>query len=106
MLSLFRRNPAPAAPAVFPAARFRPAAHVSAAAQGGRTVLLDQRAGEYIGLDEVGTRIWELLGEGRDLSGVADALEAEYDAPRHVLERDVAAVAAKLATLGVLQSCA
>lgn len=105
MLSLFRRTPAHAAAAVAMTARFRPAAHVSAAAQGGRTVLLDQRGGEYIGLDEVGTRIWELLAEGRDLSRVVDALEAEYDAPREVLERDAAAVAARLAGLGVMEPC-
>ena len=33
---------------------------------GGETVLLDLASEQYFGLDAVGTRIWQLLGEGAD----------------------------------------
>ena len=98
---IFRKSrPDPGPPP--PETRFAPAPGVVFTREGGRTVLLDARAGEYFGLDEVGTRVWELLGGGADLRGVADALEAEYDAPRETLARDAAELAAKLEAHGLL----
>lgn len=49
----------------------------------GEAVLLDPDAGTYFGLNEVGTRAWNLLGErtGATLAAVHAALLAEYDAP-------------------------
>ena len=56
---------------------------------GGEAVILDLAAGTYYGLNEVGTRIWILLAEGRGEEGIAAALTDEYevtleDALRHV----------------------
>ncbi|HEX8694289.1 MAG TPA: PqqD family protein [Longimicrobium sp.] len=105
MFRLFRRTQASAAaPAPAPGARFRAAPSVTCTRDGGRTVLLDHRAGEFYGLDEVATRLWELLGGGATLAEAVDALEAEYEAPREVLERDAAALAARLVSLGVLEA--
>jgi hypothetical protein len=51
----------------------------------GEAVLLDPDAGIYFGLNEVGTRAWNLMGEGTgagaNLAAVHAALLEEYDAP-------------------------
>ncbi len=51
----------------------------------GEAVLLDPEAGIYFGLNEVGTRAWNLIGQGAEtgatLGAVHAALLAEYDAP-------------------------
>jgi len=48
----------------------------------GEAVLLDPDAGTYFGLNEVGTRAWNLLGgTGAPLAAVHAALLAEYEAP-------------------------
>lgn len=102
-MRLFRRSPKPEpAPEMRPDTRFRAATHVAAAAQGERTVLLDHKGGEYYGLDEVGTRIWQLVGEERSVAGIVDALETEYDAPRETLEADVRRILSELEKLGVV----
>ncbi|HYJ78185.1 MAG TPA: PqqD family protein [Longimicrobiaceae bacterium] len=76
---------------------FRPSEQVGATGEGGRTVLLDYAGGQYYGLDEVGTRIWELVQGGSTLATIVDRLEAEYDAPRGVLQADASALLAELA---------
>ena len=96
MLDLFRRKAAPAEPVPGPESRWRHSADVTSTREGDRTVLLDHRAGAYFGLDEVGTRVWELLGEGASLAGVVDALAEEYDAPREMLQRDTTEVVLRL----------
>lgn len=45
----------------------------------GEAVILDLDAGTYYGLNETGTRIWQLLAEGRDEEAIAATLTAEYD---------------------------
>lgn len=69
--------------------RFRPGGEVAYASEGGRTVLLDHARGEYFGLDEVGSRIWELIRERRDLGGIIDSLQAEYEVDPEILAADV-----------------
>ncbi|HUP90243.1 MAG TPA: PqqD family protein [Longimicrobiales bacterium] len=60
--------------------RLTPADHVVSTVHGTRTVLLDVRNGHYWGLDEVGTRIWTLAGEGLMETEIAERLAAEYQA--------------------------
>ena len=80
-----------------PTTIFHPSAQVGATGEGGHTVLLDYAGGQYYGLDEVGTRIWELLRGGSTLSAIVDRLQAEYDVPREVLHEDASALLAELA---------
>jgi hypothetical protein len=47
--------------------RLTPAKHVVSTVHGTRTVLLDSRSGHYYGLDEVGSRIWNLARAGGDV---------------------------------------
>ena len=70
---------------------------VMARAVGNETVLLDLASGMYFGLDPVGARIWELIGEGKTLAQTCDILIEEYDVARDVLESDALALAQELA---------
>ena len=56
---------------------------------GDEVVLLDLDAGTYFGLDPVGARVWELIGEGLTLSSVCDRMQNEYDTPRNTLKKDI-----------------
>ena len=53
----------------------------------GEAVLLHLDSGKYFGLNEVGTRIWELLAEHRETGAVCRALLAEFDVPEERLRR-------------------
>lgn len=55
----------------------------------GEMVLLDLEGGTYFGLDETGTRIWQLLAERRPLRAIHTALVDEYDVDAHQLEADL-----------------
>ena len=52
-------------------------------------VLLDLQSESYFGLDEVGTRIWQLLNETSNLKTVFDTLLGEYDVDEKQLEKDL-----------------
>jgi hypothetical protein len=56
---------------------------------GDETVILHLGSGTYFGLDPVGTRIWQLMGEGQSLSAICETLRAEYAQPREVIEADM-----------------
>jgi hypothetical protein len=45
----------------------------------GEAILLHLDTGEYFGLDAVGARIWQLIGEKGSLREVEAALAEEYD---------------------------
>lgn len=53
------------------------------------TVLLDLQSESYFGLDEVGTRIWQLLQQDGNLKQVFDTMLEEYDVDAEQLEKDI-----------------
>lgn len=55
----------------------------------GETVLLDLNAGEYYGLDEVATRLWQLIVEKGDLAAVEAAMLEEFEVDPAVLAADI-----------------
>jgi hypothetical protein len=59
-------------------------------------VLLHLESGQYHGLNEVGTLLWELLDEERDLAGLVAATRKRLEDPPHQLEVDVARFLANL----------
>jgi len=67
----------------------------------GETVILDLKSESYFGLDEVGTRIWQLLQEEKDLQKVFDALLQEYDVEAEQLEQDLIELVDKLIEAGL-----
>lgn len=69
--------------------RIEPCPDVLAQEVNGEMVLLDMEAECYFGLNEVATRIWQLLQDGKDLSAILAILETEYEVERTRLESDV-----------------
>jgi hypothetical protein len=59
---------------------------------GDETIILDLASGTYYGLDPVGARIWQLIGEGRNLAQVCEGMLAEYEVTAVDIERDVLAL--------------
>jgi hypothetical protein len=58
----------------------------------GETVLLQLDSGEYFGLDEISTRIWQLIVETGDLSAVEATMLQEFEVDRAVLAQDLTRV--------------
>jgi hypothetical protein len=76
--------------------------HVLSRRVGDETVLLSLSDERYYGLDGVGTRLWEIVGERRTFGATVDALLAEYEVERDVLTRDLTAVVLDLRANGLL----
>lgn len=64
---------------------------LSADLGGGETVLMSLERGNYYGLGESGTRVWDLLEAPISVAGLCDRLTGEYDVDRPTCERDVTA---------------
>lgn len=69
----------------------------------GEAVLLDLASERYFGLDIIGTRVWNLIGEGHDLQVVCDTLCGDYDAEPARIERDLLALVTALVDAGLLR---
>ncbi len=69
----------------------------------GETVLLDLKGECYFGLDNVGTRIFQLLKEHGDLQKVRDTILKEYDVEEDQLENDLHELVAKLVEAGLVE---
>lgn len=69
----------------------------------GEAVVLHLGTATYFGLDEVGTRAWQLMTDGLPLSSVCDLLAEEFDAPRERIEQDIAALVERLLSKDLLR---
>ena len=52
-------------------------------------VLLDIEQGLCFSLNSVGTRIWEMIKDGRSVDEIADALEQDFRVPRTQILTDI-----------------
>jgi hypothetical protein len=68
----------------------RPSRDVLTGVRDGVAVLLDLRREVYLGLDEVGTTIWQEVEQGTPDDEIVERVCAQYDAPRDVIARDAA----------------
>lgn len=75
---------------------------VMARTVGDETVILDLASGSYFGLDPVGARIWQLIGEGGTLAEICATMLDEYEVERERLEADVLRLATELAERGLV----
>ena len=82
--------------------RFSISSEVLSQEVNGETVLLDLEGEYYFGLNEVGTRIWQLLQCESSVSEALDTLSGEYDVNREQLESDVGELLHKLTEAGLL----
>ena len=65
-------------------------------------MLLDLNSESYFGLDEVGTRIWQLLKEGKDLQQLTEIMLDEYDVSPEQLQMDLDELIEKLSEAGLV----
>jgi hypothetical protein len=68
----------------------------------GETVILDLASESYFGLDEVGTRVWQLLRDHTSLRLVFDVMREEFTVEDSVLEGDLAALVESLVDAGLV----
>jgi len=68
----------------------------------GETVILDLKSESYFGLDEVGTRIWQLLQEHGDVQKTFDVMLDEFDVEEEQLEKDMSALLDDMLEKGLL----
>ena len=69
----------------------------------GEAVILNLDTGIYFGLNQTGTRIWNLLAEHGSLQKVLEAMAGEYDAPPHSLESDILQLVGQLCEKGLVR---
>ena len=70
----------------------------------GETVILNLEKGEYFGVDEVGTRVWTLIAEGRSLRQVADIMVSEYDVSGETIAVDLLRLAGEMISHGLIRT--
>jgi len=68
----------------------------------GETVLLDLESENYFGLDEVGTRVWQLIKESGDLRAIFETMLEEYEVNEECLEQDLEALLTEIVSLGLI----
>lgn len=69
----------------------------------GEAVMLDLETEKYYGLDEVGTRMWELLDEHGDVEKVIGLLLEEYEVAEDQLRTDMGELISQFAEHGLVQ---
>ena len=69
----------------------------------GEAVLLDLRSQKYFGLNEVGTRAWQVLAETGDAGMVRARLAQEFRVDAAQLERDLDALFERLLKAGLVE---
>lgn len=67
----------------------------------GEAVLLDLASETYFGLNDVGTRVWELLEASPTLGEISAQLQSEYDVEPARVEADVFDLATRLLEAGL-----
>jgi hypothetical protein len=67
----------------------RDAAHVAAMTGEREVAVMNVAQGAYYGLNEVATRIWQLIEEPRSVASLCGTLEAEYTIDHASCEREV-----------------
>ena len=79
----------------------RPSADVLCQIVEGQAVLLNLATKRYHSLDEVGTRVWGLLGEGLSTEALVKTMLEEFDVDEATLRSDLATLFAALIEAGL-----
>ncbi len=69
----------------------------------GEAVILNLQTGKYYGLDQVGTRMWNLLAQHGQVEAAYRALLDEYDVSEEQLQHDLLDLIDRLAGHGLVQ---
>jgi len=70
---------------------------------GEETVILSIESGNYFGLNQVGSRIWSLLQEGRPVQAVIATLVKEYEVSEERLKTDMQQFLSSLLSQGLIR---
>ena len=70
----------------------------------GEAVLLNLQNEMYYGLDETGTRMWQLLTTADSVQAAMDILLEEYDVNPETLEQDLVQMITELKSHGLLET--
>ena len=70
---------------------------------GDETVLLDLKSMRYMGLDDISSRMWQLLTAGDSIESAYDALLVEFDVEPERLRSDLGDYVQELLDLGLVQ---
>ncbi len=68
----------------------------------GEAVLLDLASESYFGLNAVGTRVWELLGQDPDVQRAFEHMRVEYNVEHEQLQSDLLCLIEDLANAGLV----
>ena len=69
----------------------------------GEMVLMDLSSEQYFGLDAVGTRVWNLLGQGTAPADLLSILLREYEVEQQQLESDIEELLGQLLEAGLVR---
>lgn len=69
----------------------------------GETVIIDLRSEQYFSLNPVGSRIWELIGEGARLEAIHCRLVVEFAVDSERVRQDLLDLAASLREAGLAE---
>jgi len=69
---------------------------------GAELVILNLNAGIYYGLDPIGTRIWTLAKEGKNVGEIEQTILSEYDVEPDRCRQDLYQLLEKLADAGLI----
>ena len=67
-----------------------------------KRLLMDLASEQYFGLDVVGTRVWQLLQEGKSREQLLAVMLEEFEVGREQLESDIASLLEKLISAGLI----
>ena len=70
----------------------------------GEAVLLNLQNEMYYGLDEVGTRMWQLLTTSDSVQAAMNTMLEEFDVSPQTLEQDLADLITELKSHGLLEN--
>jgi len=70
---------------------------------GNESVLLDLKTEQYMGLDDVSTRFWQLLTGGGSIQSAYERLLEEFDVEPEQLRKDLEEFIQELLRLGLIQ---
>ena len=62
----------------------------------GETVLVHLQTNEIYALNRTATRAWNLLVSGKEYGAIREQLDAEFDAPRHEIDQNLASLVSDL----------
>jgi hypothetical protein len=70
----------------------------------GETVFVNLESERYLGLDEVGTRMWNALTSSSSIEEAYAVLLVEYDVPPEDLRRDLEELVVRLVEHGLVET--